>query len=59
MLRKFINQANKTIYGPSSEASLERFNELTLEELKTIKLSPETATVEAESDEHYSGEYKE
>ena len=27
--------------------------------MKEIKLSPETATVKAEHDEHYSGEYKE
>ena len=50
ILKNFIKKANKIMYGPSTEATFQRFNDLTLEELKIIKLSPETANVKAESD---------
>ena len=47
------------MYGPPAEAMRRRFDELPLEELKTIPMSPETAKVHANSDMHYTGEYKE
>jgi len=47
------------MYGISYESELRRINAIPLEQLREIKLSPKTATVEAEHNSSWVGESKE